>query len=63
LAWDVPARSNAAPPQVRAILQRSPPRHFAHGHMSGVFKFVRWLPLWLTDWLLMRRFRIKPLAR
>ncbi len=47
---------------VHQVLRRSPPRRFVFGHMAGLFRFMRRMPLWLIDRLLMKMAGIRPPA-
>lgn len=41
---------------VRDVLRPAPPPLLVWGHMAGVFKLMLWMPRWLRDMLLSRRF-------
>jgi len=47
---------------VSYILQSSPSSHFSYGRSSGLIRFVAyWLPYWLRDFILSRRFGLNKL--
>eukprot|EP00271_Cylindrocystis_brebissonii_P015453 TRINITY_DN38351_c0_g1_i1.p1 TRINITY_DN38351_c0_g1~~TRINITY_DN38351_c0_g1_i1.p1 ORF type:complete len:284 (-),score=49.62 TRINITY_DN38351_c0_g1_i1:1102-1953(-) len=41
---------------VKEVLRPAPRAHFYCGAKSGLFYFLRWLPSWLLDFLMMRQF-------
>lgn len=41
---------------VQVVLQSSPPAHFTYGQLSKLFSCLRWLPLWLVDKIMARKF-------
>jgi hypothetical protein len=39
------------------VMMDKAPRQFVAGHMSALYQFVSgWLPGWMRDWILARRF-------
>ncbi|XP_073148533.1 short-chain dehydrogenase PC-15-like [Henckelia pumila] len=43
---------------VSKVLGSSPPKEIVHGHMTGLFNFLSWSPLWVRDLFFTRRFKL-----
>lgn len=41
---------------VDIVMRPNPPPLFLHGHMSTLFRIMQWLPRFVRDWLLAKRF-------
>ncbi|XP_051117334.1 short-chain dehydrogenase virD-like [Andrographis paniculata] len=40
------------------VLSRNPPRTVEYGHMTALFNFLSWAPLWVRDMFFARRFKV-----
>ncbi|XP_075499790.1 LOW QUALITY PROTEIN: short-chain dehydrogenase virD-like [Primulina tabacum] len=43
---------------ISKIMDSSPPKEIIHGHMTGLFSFLSWSPLWVRDLFFARRFKL-----
>ncbi|KAG6401217.1 hypothetical protein SASPL_138066 [Salvia splendens] len=42
----------------RKVLSSSPPKTIVYGHMTGLFRFLSWSPLWVRDLFFTKRFKL-----
>ncbi|PON92181.1 Short-chain dehydrogenase/reductase [Trema orientale] len=43
---------------VKKVLRPKPPKHIVFGHMTCLFAFLSWSPLWVRDWFFAKRFKL-----
>ena len=43
---------------VKRVLRDKPPKEIVFGHMSGLFAWLSWSPIWVRDWFFSNRFKL-----
>ncbi|KAL7090148.1 hypothetical protein ACP275_12G022700 [Erythranthe tilingii] len=44
------------------VMSSRPPKTIAYGHMTGLFDFLSWSPLWVRDLFFVKRFKLKKMV-